>query len=176
MQNRDFALDLPEGWVGIDTAADLDMQLASAAVSFDPVQCGQCEETLYVGLTRMVAARVNLVIIDPMTASACGVGLGDNRTDTALDVLADALFEAYSADPRATEVTPPVEIDLPGGDAFRIGMRMAEPTAEGQYLPSTVYVMLADDRYLLASCSAYQRPDDDWLSIAETFEFLPAEE
>jgi hypothetical protein len=39
------------------------------------------------------------------------------------------------------------------------------------------YLMEADDRALSLTCVAIgERPEDRWLAIAETFEFLPDEE
>ncbi len=43
--------------------------------------------------------------------------------------------------------------------------------------PTSAYVLAMGDGVFMAVCNTYAaRPDDDWLSIVETIEFLPAEE
>ena len=44
--------------------------------------------------------------------------------------------------------------------------------------PATAWVYLDNDGHAAAAllCRSDEPPDDGWLSIAETFEFLPAEE
>ena len=51
--------------------------------------------------------------------------------------------------------------------------RTLRPSSRGS---TTVYVLAGDSLHLGVSCVASARPEDGWLSIAETFEYLPAEE
>jgi hypothetical protein len=58
-------------------------------------------------------------------------------------------------------------LDLPAGRAGLIEVRYQEGSV-GQ-----MYIFRSGERWLTLHCEAYVRPTDDWLAIAETFEFLP---
>jgi hypothetical protein len=60
-------------------------------------------------------------------------------------------------------------VSLPVGQVARI-----DAVGDGAY--QTQYLFTDGDRWLFLNCSAAERRDDGWLSIAETFEFLPAAE
>ena len=57
--------------------------------------------------------------------------------------------------------------------AYRIDISAPHSTGVAQ---SSVYLLGTDESHAMLICTSDLRPDDDWLSIAETFEFLPAEE
>lgn len=59
-------------------------------------------------------------------------------------------------------------IALPAGYAVRVRMENADPERARSYYRITDGQALA-----ILACSAAHGPDDHWLSIAETFEFLP---
>ena len=62
-----------------------------------------------------------------------------------------------------------VRVDLASGPAWRLDY-------VGQSVPQSAYLLGWNDGILALDCFAFDPPDDRWLSIAETFEFLPAEE
>jgi hypothetical protein len=65
------------------------------------------------------------------------------------------------------------EILLPVGPATQIDVVIREP--DGDWYDTT-YNLVTPDGQVWLGCSGPERPDDRWLSIAETFEFLPSEE
>jgi hypothetical protein len=73
------------------------------------------------------------------------------------------------------------EIELPAGRAIRF---IADFTLDPEFDESdsdsarylTTYILTDGLGFLTLACYAPERPDDDWLSIAETIEFLPIEE
>lgn len=95
----------------------------------------------------------------------------------ALDRVA-AIYPDFSDD-GALPVVETAEVDLPSGRAVRFIIDLSlhpeydASDAEGaRYL--TTYILADDLRFLFLSCWAPERPGDDWLSLAETLEFLPA--
>lgn len=65
------------------------------------------------------------------------------------------------------------EVTLGVGPALRVDM--VERFADGD-VHNSVYAVDTPDGLALLDCGGLARPDDDWLSIAETFEWLPGEE
>ena len=60
-------------------------------------------------------------------------------------------------------------LDFPVGQAARMDV-----PDEATHL--SVYLLRGGNTFYWISCAGDDPPDDRWLSIAETFEFLPAEE
>lgn len=80
-----------------------------------------------------------------------------------------AEFAAGLLDPRTEVTMTPVCFDA--GEAIRLELALDGPEAAQQY------VFGSDDTfYVLACVSGGSPPGDVWLSIAESFEFLAAEE
>lgn len=61
------------------------------------------------------------------------------------------------------------ELQLPVGEAARLDYSLAFPNFET--LHSTYYYD-GGERFFVLTCTALERPEDAWLSIAETFELL----
>ena len=78
-------------------------------------------------------------------------------------------FAAGLLDPRTEVTMSPVSFDA--GEAIRLDLGFGGPGVAQQY------VFGSDDTfYQLACVSGGAPPDARWLSIAETFEFLPEED
>jgi len=75
-------------------------------------------------------------------------------------------LKGYGLDPTTVDIDSGY-IDLPSGQAAYTS-RMAE---DGLY--SRVYYLVSPDSWWVFGCGSRERPDDRWLSIAETFEFPP---
>ncbi len=98
-----------------------------------------------------------------------------------LDELA-AIYPVFSDD-EPMPIIDTSEIELPAGRAIRF---IADYSLDPEFDPEfdggkdatyvTTYIMVDSLRVLFLGCYAPERPDDDWLSIAETIEFLPIEE
>lgn len=66
------------------------------------------------------------------------------------------------------------EIDVPAGHASHLIQRTGY---QGRDVFYSVFVIARDSGYVWLWCTSLdEAPDDDWLSIAETIEFLPEEE
>lgn len=95
----------------------------------------------------------------------------------ALDKVA-AIFPVFSDD-GPMPVIETSEIELPAGRAVRFiaDYALDDDLVEGYDARYGTTYILTDGRVLLfLGCWAPERPADDWLSIAKTIEFLPAEE
>ena len=89
-----------------------------------------------------------------------------------------AIFPNFSDDGPAP-IIETSEIELPAGRAIRFVLDQAlipDSVEEGYARFTTYYILINDFGLLFFLCWDPERPDDDWLSIAETIEFLPAEE
>jgi hypothetical protein len=90
-----------------------------------------------------------------------------------------AIFPVFSDDGVPMPVIETSEIELPAGRTVRFiaDYALDDGLVEGYDARYDTTYILTDGRILFfLGCLAPERPDDDWLSIAETIEFLPAEE
>lgn len=105
----------------------------------------------------------------------CSVGVLQ-PTDLTLDAAAADIVASMEAEPDTFPAGVTVtDVALSTGQAKRIDGRQV---AEGLEAPTNFSLNLATDgsRFYLIRCAAGDPPDDAWLSVAETFEFLPAGE
>jgi len=58
-------------------------------------------------------------------------------------------------------------VELPSGPAIRADWSSVA-------MPATAWILSDDERVVVLLCRSFRPPEDRWLSIAETFEFLPA--
>ena len=90
--------------------------------------------------------------------------------------MADLLFERYVDDPTTRDVEPSLRVDLPAGPAYVVRMSRYDGLL-GRWSSMSNYHLSMGEHMLLVVCTAGDaRLDDDWLSIVESVEFLPAEE
>ena len=80
--------------------------------------------------------------------------------------------------PELELLTPiPEPVELPAGPALRVGFDQVSPTPslpDGRARVFQYFLARADELYLVG-CRRAPGDVDSWLTIAETFEFLPAE-
>jgi hypothetical protein len=117
---------------------------------------------------------------DPDAESACGVFSGPERggrnfVDWARswDVVAYTAAKPGRDPDRELRWSDPGSDDdvmLPSGPALLIGAQRSDRLSGMQYTVN------GDGRSFVLACYANETPPDRWLSIAETIEFLPAEE
>jgi hypothetical protein len=87
-----------------------------------------------------------------------------------LDDWQEILISTAGAQKRRTSEPVVTQVSLPSGRTIRADWeRWSE-------MPATAWVFLDSDRRAALLCRSDEPPDDRWLSIAETFEFLHAEE
>ncbi len=176
-----YAFTLPEEWVAFDLGGDIDAQVHALESRLIGWPASMFPYTRDEWLPAQTAAGGQLaaveltsyqdVLADP--ASCMFVGWTDAMP---LEDLADALFTSVLANFEATEIEPPTPVALPVGAGWRFVHRWHEPDHPNNESVSVHYVVAGDVVSLAFNCTANARPEDDWLSIAETVEFLPAEE
>ena len=174
MPEHGFAVTIPEDWVAFDLAVDAASQLEAGIGVHRPGPWFADDATLAGGLAAMGSSGMHLLSIHetsfdhclwtavPVSTMPAGVA-ADEQYKTAID---DVLWDAE----------PPQAIDLPAGPAYLLRQSMwREPP--GVWAQATSYVLDMGEGVFFAVCTTHDtRPDDDWLAIAETIEFLPAEE
>jgi hypothetical protein len=103
-----------------------------------------------------------------------------------------SLADVSSPDDWRTEFIDAVERGQARGTPLAPGRHVTEPTVADAGLSSTIavradwetwdggsataWIFLDGERRVVLFCQSEEPPEDRWLSIAETFEFLPAEE
>jgi len=98
----------------------------------------------------------------------CAVMLPDHTRWSDLDDAGEFIQSVLRDFGAATTSTA---LRLPVGDAIRIDAEVAE---EGFF--DTTYLLTDGTTFYGLTCDASDPPDGRWLAIAESFEFLPAEE
>jgi len=150
-----FALTFPDTWT---------------VEAFTP----ESSEDMVAGTLLEGRASLLLAGVDADTGEGCGLLDGTVFEREVLDwnSVHDAARKGASnllSMPEWAETSSAV-VSLPVGQVARIDAVGADGAYQEQYL------FTDGDRWLFLNCSADERRDDGWLSIAETFEFLPAEE
>ena len=72
-------------------------------------------------------------------------------------------------------VEPVTVVDLPVGQSVVLRATAESVNVQGDWSPTTTYATLTDTELMFIVCSASSRHEDRWLSIADTFEFLPTD-
>jgi len=106
-----------------------------------------------------------------LRTESCYVQVDDRHARLSLDAYVARLMRKVWTEP-VTEPSHSSEVLLPAGRAWRID---AVHESGWHY---TEYVLGKDGDFYVIGCgaNAWEQPEDRWLAIAETFEFLPAEE
>jgi hypothetical protein len=101
---------------------------------------------------------------------SCEVMLQDGSTWSSIEHWAEQVLETFQGYGPAVEATATALL-LPVGGAIRIDLE-----APGEGFSSATYMLTDAATFYGLMCNASDPPEDRWLSIAETFEFLPTEE
>ena len=89
----------------------------------------------------------------------------------ALRDYADVVMSVAKLNPTYEFAEEMADVSLPVGPALRAYMVQHFPEGD---LHQARYILAAPDGFAVLSCIGYDRPEDDWFSVAESFEFLPA--
>ena len=146
-----FAITFPVDWeVSIDTS-DLPGEGGTFAVvsGREAASDVTCEVYLY----------------GPCTGSPFG------DCAAAIDEVAARMLAYFDGDESSSRTDESTAMDLPAGYAVRVDTEWID---EGIFGSS--YLLTDGKIHDSLLCRGSERPEDRWLSIAETFEFLPAEE
>lgn len=176
-----FVLEVPEGWYAFDLSAS---DLLAEMESFDQV-------------TAMLAPQMASFSIESLAPA-----IAEAVPDAALPLVAFAPFDGPTAGENCVVVVEPMDTELLEVMVAMelMGMRMwsdiegvaprfidrptgrlamaeyATPYPAAGELERTVFFLLHDGRGYSMTCTDASRHADRWLSIAESVEFLPAEE
>ena len=103
-----------------------------------------------------------LIEDDPTSPSLSDMASRDEWRDTLISIA--GAQELRDSDPVVTEVS------LSFGRAIRADWERSRE------MPATAWIFTDGDRRAALLCRSGEPPDDGWLSIAESFEFMPSEE
>ncbi len=117
----------------------------------------------------------NLMLAEPITRTGEGCGVTVSRSSvSSLDQLVDDKISARSEHQLGAPAGGQAEVLLPAGRS--IAIRDVVRDEDGQTIVVNPYFLRRGTTDYMLSCFGSDPPDDRWLSIAETFEFLPADE
>jgi hypothetical protein len=176
MPEHGFAVTVPDGWAAFASSGDPVEQARNAAALIDPGASEEGIDLLAQALRARQLAGGPLWMYELEAGSltlpmwGCTVGVDPGGSVVPRD--AAGLTHARLSSTDGVEGLTPVEsLALPAGPAARFSFRLS---LDG--LSYATYVGSGESSFFLFACSAETPPDDLWLSLAETFEFLPAEE
>jgi hypothetical protein len=174
MPEHGFAVTLPDDWVAFDPTVDPGSQVEAVSDLLDPSVWFVDGMRLLDSVVAAGAAGTQLLSFHTTSLDHCLWAATPVMPMPAREV-AEALFEVHLEQPNARYVEPPRRIDLPVGPAYHLRMSVrAEP--DMVWSSASTYVLAMNEGTLVAICGTYdERPEDDWLSVVETVEFLPAE-
>ena len=167
-----YALTLPDGWAYLRPTTDDDGTLAVF------IEAELEDQDLAMRLV-VLAAEMRP---DDITLLGMGEGRGNcfARSTPSGGLTLESLVAADLPMPLAegdfARSEPTVTyLTLPAGAAARIDISEQTGTAPSEHVETSEYVMTDGITQYRLRCSGLERPDDDWLAIVETFEFLPPE-
>ncbi len=174
-----FALTLPDGWLWVATESSDIEALSALVIRADPER-GPAVAGLLSALPCTHTYLFDFIAVAPVregrpVAETCTVGVSPATGESMEDILDQNTVPTISLGGEATSSFP---VDLPGGSAGRIdSVQGFDVEALGDVVHyGSMYFWLGDGRQSMLSCLDVQPHPDHWLSIAETVEFLPAEE
>ena len=171
MPSAGYALTVPDGWVAFYPSADDAAAITDALRGIDPDLATTLEAALAGGVGFSFLAfgeadetgfQDNCNVIDYPTEGA------------SLNMAVAADMAAMGDMGEALVGEPAIEsIELPAGESARIDYALEYPGVQAVF---SAYYFTDGTTFHLLTCTGTERPDDSWRSIAETFEFLAAEE
>lgn len=162
-----IAVTMPEGWIAIDLAGDMEAQARALLAELDPD--ASPETIAAITGTWQGAQQQGLRLGFVSSAGFCGVGVQRVR-DIDLDATASALYMQLSNPEMGTSAQPPEPLVLAAGPARRVLYAFSDGDE------AAIYVGSGRRGVFLVSCVGGERPEDGWRSVAEALEFLPPAE
>jgi len=167
-----YALTAPDGWLTILPTSEDASAIIDAVRDIDPALAESTETALASGV------EFSLLMFGAADAESgfwenCNVIDSPSDGESLESILArdeagaGALGDRLASGPEATM------LDLPDGAVARLDYGLQYPELETAH---AAYYFTDGSTFHLMTCTHVERAEDDWLSIAETFEFLPAGE
>jgi len=164
-----FALTVPDDWVAIvPSSADIDGIIENLG-TIDPEMATTVENALAGGAGFSLLAFGD---IDADSGFRENCNVIDGASDGAsLGVIVESEAAAFADLGDRLASGPDVSmLQLPAGEVARIDYGLTYPTLETAH---AAYYFSDGATLHLLTCTDTERAEDDWLSIAETFEALP---
>ena len=164
-----FALTVPDDWVAIvPSSADIDVIIENLG-TIDPEMATTVENALAGGVGFSLLAFGD---IDDDSGFRENCNVIDGASDGAsLAVIVESEAAAFADLGDRLASGPDVSmLQLPSGEVARIDYGLTYPTLETAH---AAYYFIDGETLHLLTCTNVERAEDDWLSIAETFETLP---
>lgn len=172
MPEHGFAVTVPEGWLAFGPE-DLEEQVEVAADWLHPNSPDERRDIFERFSRALARTSFQLALIEQSSASTCSLVVYDDTPITA-EAMAEGLEMRLSEDERVTVVAPSHVIDVPAGPGRSLEFDWAQ--ADGPGITQVAYHLAGHEgTFFFLVCGGDERPDDAWLSIAETFEWLPKE-
>ena len=118
-------------------------------------------------LVRVEATVPTVLSAEAPGGDTCEVALPDDPTRSSLHDWAESFLSTFRDFGSAATSTA---LRLPAGDAIRIDLELPDTGSS-----SVVYLLTDGTNFYGLMCRAPDAPEDRWLSVAETIEFLPVE-
>jgi hypothetical protein len=165
-----FALTFPEDWAWVRySSEDSDSVIAQLVDITSPEFVAQNEVVF-----EEVDAEMPLVGRAASRGGSCSVTV--LPTDLTIDAIASNYVTWIEGQPDSfPDGAMVTDVALPAIEAKRIDMSYTEEGWQ-KPMPTSYYLFTRGSRGYVLACMADDPPDDRWLSIADMFEFLPAEE
>ena len=168
MLEHGFAVTLPEGAFAFDLTGDLFEQALSVMTPLNPEASEDALEDAARAWSDLLQQRMRGQLMVGSSQSACSFAVGPALEED-IDSVAARFYDRQSNNESVIHVEPPTFVDLASGPAHLLTYgRTGEEVA--------LYLGKVANSAFNISCYGPERPEDDWLSIAGTLEFLPAEE
>ncbi len=161
-----YAITFPDAWVWVRRS---DVEIGELLVRISDLAGADLAEAIREGLPLMGHPGFSMMAtpypFDEDAGQLCRLGsIPDIPPGPVAETVVSGLEEHGTVKPGTVAVT---EMTLPAGKATRFDY--------GEELDHAYYVLVSEDFYFVY-CTAWIPPDDRWVSLAETFEFLPVEE
>ena len=164
MPEYGFAVTVPDGWIAFDLTGDIDAQARSALAVLAPTAPEE-EIQAYVDGWRAYQEQSRGQVVVTDDRSSCTFVVGPASDDLDLDLVANQFYVRQTSDDSVTHAEPPAIIILTAGPTRLLTYgRSAEEVA--------LYLAQGNGLLVNAACFGEERPDDDWVSVVDTFEWL----
>jgi hypothetical protein len=167
-----YALTAPDGWVSIHPSGDDADAIIEALNEIDPDLAATTESALAGGVS---FSFLSFGGFDAETGFRENCNVIDYATEgLPLEVMLEADVASFGDMGDQLASGPEVMIlELPAGQIPRLSYGLQYPDLETAH--AAYYFSDGLTNHLL-TCTSLERPEDDWLSVAETFEFLAPQE
>ncbi len=164
-----YALTAPDDWVTVVPSAEDAGAITDALSDIDPDLAATAEAALASGVDFSLLLFGAFDVEDEFREN-CNVldfasdGMSLDSAVAAAEVNLSGMGERLASRPEVAM------LELPAGEVARIDYGLQYPTLETAH---AAYYFVDGSIFHLLTCTDVERAEDDWLSIAETFELLP---